>query len=213
LATDGLKIIIIALIFTILLIIFAFVTNWLWLKILAGISVILAGLILWFFRDPERTVPEGENLIVSPADGTVILMQNVYEGEYLKQDVQQVSIFLSPLDVHVNRIPMSGRVGFYKYFPGKFMPAFKDKASTDNEQTIIGVENGKCKIVFKQIAGWVARRIVCRLKEGDEVKIGERFGMMKFGSRMDLLLPKNVEVKVKLKDTVKAGETIIGIYK
>lgn len=167
---------------------------------------------LFFFRDPERRVPEGENLILAPADGKVILMKPSDNLEFIGGGGTLVSVFMSLFDVHVNRAPISGVVKYFKYNPGKFFPAFKDKASSENEQTELGLENEHGKVVLKQIAGIIARRIVCKLKPEGKVKAGERFGMIKFGSRLDLFLPENVQIKVKLNQKVRAGETIIGIF-
>jgi phosphatidylserine decarboxylase len=166
-----------------------------------------------FFRDPERQTPQGENLVISPADGRVCQITTTHDSEYLNADAVQVSIFMSPLDVHVNRVPCSGKVGFYKYVKGEYLVAFEDKSSERNERTLIGIENGKYKILFKQIAGFLARRIVCTLNVGDSVKAGERFGMIKFGSRVDVLLPTSAEIKVKLDDVVKAGESVLAILR
>ena len=174
--------------------------------------------LLFFFRDPERKAPEGENLILSPADGKIILIKPCEASfgfdnlEFVGGGGTLVSVFMSLFNVHVNRAPISGVVKYFKYNPGKFFPAFKEKASLENEQTELGLENEHGKVVLKQIAGIMARRIVCKLKQGDLVKAGERFGMIKFGSRLDLFLPENVQIKVKLNHKVKAGETIIGIF-
>jgi phosphatidylserine decarboxylase len=176
------------------------------------IFLILFVFFLFFFRDPERKVPEGENLILAPADGKVILIKPFDNLEFMRGGGTLVSVFMSLLDVHVNRVPISGVVKYFKYNPGKFFPAFKDKASLENEQTELGLENEHGKVVLKQIAGIVARRIVCKLQQGDLVKVGERFGMIKFGSRLDLFLPENVQIKVKLNHKVRAGETIIGVF-
>jgi phosphatidylserine decarboxylase len=184
----------------------------------ALIFLILFVFFLFFFRDPEREVPEGENLILAPADGKVILIKPCevsfgFENlEFVGGGGTLVSVFMSLLDVHVNRVPISGVVKYSKYNPGKFFPAFKDKASLENEQTELGLENEHGRVVLKQIAGIIARRIVCKLKQGDSVKAGDRFGMVKFGSRLDLFLPENVQIKVKLNHKVRAGETIIGIF-
>ena len=167
---------------------------------------------LFFFRDPEREVPEGENLILAPADGKVILMKPFSNLEFIGGGGTLVSVFMSVFDVHVNRVPISGVIKYFKYNPGEFSPAFKDKASQKNEQTELGLENEHGKVVLKQIAGIIARRIVCKLKPGDSVRAGERFGMIKFGSRLDLFLPENVQIKVELNHRVRAGETIIGIF-
>jgi len=173
---------------------------------LLGIAVLF---ILNFFRDPERTSPEGENLIVSPADGKVILIKELFEQEYLKCDALQISIFMSPLDVHVNRFPISGKVGYFRYIQGDYIAAFNDKSSERNERTHIGVEKNGFKVLFKQIAGAVAQRIIANVTVGQEAKRGERFGMIRFGSRVDVIMQKEVDIKVKLNDRVRAGETVL----
>lgn len=181
---------------------------------LAGtlIFLILSTFFLFFFRDPERKVPEGENLILAPADGKVILIKPFGNLEFVGGEGTLVSVFMSLFNVHVNRTPVSGEVKYFRYNPGKFFPAFKDKASLENEQTELGLENEHGKVVLKQIAGILARRIVCKLKHGDLIKAGDRFGMIKFGSRLDLFLPQDVHIEVKLNQKVRAGETIIGIF-
>jgi phosphatidylserine decarboxylase len=179
----------------------------------AFIFIILFLFSLFFFRDPERKVPDGENLVLAPADGKVILIKPFNNLEFIGGDGTLVSVFMSIFDVHVNRVPISGVVKYFKYNPGKFFPAFKDKASQENEQTELELENEHGKVVLKQIAGIIARRIVCKLKPGDSVRAGERFGMIKFGSRLDLFLPEDIQIEVKLNQKVKAGETIIGTFK
>ena len=181
---------------------------------LAGtlIFLILSTFFLFFFRDPERKVPKDGNLILAPADGKVILIKPFGNLEFVGGEGTLVSVFMSLFNVHVNRTPVSGEVKYFRYNPGKFFPAFRDKASLENEQTELGLENEHGKVVLKQIAGILARRIVCKLKHGDLVKAGDRFGMIKFGSRLDLFLPQNVYIEVKLNQKVKAGETIIGIF-
>lgn len=164
-----------------------------------------------FFRDPDRVTPPGDELVIAPADGKIVLVQEIREGEYLKGDAIQVSIFMSPLDVHVNRYPLNGIVGYYQYFPGEFLMAFDEKSSLRNERTHIGVERGATKVLFKQIAGFVARRIVADLKVGDRAVAGQRFGMIKFGSRVDVLIPKRADLRVKAGDTTVAGETVLAI--
>jgi phosphatidylserine decarboxylase len=178
----------------------------------ALIFSILFMFLLFFFRDPERRTPEDENLILAPADGKVILIKPFDNLEFMGGGGTLVSVFMSLFDVHVNRVPISGVVKYFRYNPGKFFPAFKDKAALENEQTELGLENEHGKVVLKQIAGIMARRIVCQLKQGDLIKAGERFGMIKFGSRLDLFLPENVQIKVKLNHKVRAGETLIGIF-
>ncbi len=176
--------------------------------------VLLCGLILYFFRDPDRITPVGENLVISPADGKIVLVQPAEENEYVKKPVTQISIFLSPLDVHVNRNPVSGDLEYVEYYPGKYLMAWEDHASEMNERAHFGVKHPSgTKMMFKQITGFLARRIVYHIKEGDTLKAGERFGIMKFGSRMDLLLPDNVEINVKKGDRTVAGETIIARIK
>jgi len=211
-AKEGLGFIILAIIFLIgLFLLFILFGN---IVSLVGAMIFftMALFLLFFFRDPERTVPGGENLILSSADGKVISIKPLNHLEFTGGSGTQVSVFMSVFDVHVNRAPISGQVKYFKYNPGKFLPAFKDKASLENEQTEVGIENDHGRVVLKQIAGIIARRIVCKIKPGDSVKAGERFGMIKFGSRIDLFLPANVEIKVKLNQKVRAGETIIGIF-
>lgn len=177
------------------------------------ISVLLAFFVLYFFRDPARISPAGDHLILSPADGKVVHVGYARDQEYLGSESTQVSIFLSPLDVHVNRIPISGRVRYFRYVRGDYLVAFHDKASERNERTIIGIENGKFKILMRQVAGFVARRIVCNLKVDDDVRAGERFGMIKFGSRVDVLVPTGADIKVAANDRVVAGETVLAVYR
>lgn len=165
----------------------------------------------FFFRDPERKIPEGKGLFVSPADGKVILIKDVYEKEYLNSDAKEVSIFMSPLDVHVNRAPCDGKVGTVKYSPGKFMAAYKDDASIKNENIVMVLDSEKGRVLVRQVAGFVARRAVCRAKVGDVLRRGERYGIIKFSSRLDVYLPKDIKIRVKLGDKVKAGETVIAV--
>lgn len=180
-----------------------------WIVVLTGL---VAAFNLYFFRDPQRSIPQGDRLILSPADGTVIRMDEADEPEYFKAKVRRISIFLSVLDVHINRIPISGVVDFLKYRKGKFVAAFDHKASEKNEMAVIGIRNGERRLLFTQIAGIIARRIIYELKDGDQVKAGERFGMIRYGSRVDIYLPPEVNIRVKMKDKVVGGETIIGEY-
>ena len=179
---------------------------------LLALPALMFLLTLNFFRDPGRNVPAGDALVLAPADGKVIQVRESEEQEYLKSPATLVSIFMSPLDVHVNRTPVTGRVGYYRYVRGEYFAAFADKASEKNEQAIIGMENSHGKVLFKQIAGFIARRIVCTLKVGDSLAQGERFGMIKFGSRSDVFLPPNTAVKVRVGDRAIAGETILGEF-
>ncbi|MEX2456277.1 MAG: phosphatidylserine decarboxylase family protein [Balneolaceae bacterium] len=190
-----------------------FLPVWITYIIYAALAA-LCLLVLYFFRDPERTSPDDDSLIISPADGKVVLIQEVDEPEYMKGKATQISIFLSPLNVHVNRNPLNGKLEYLKYYPGKYLMAWEDHASDQNERAHFGVKHSSgMKMMFKQITGFLARRIVYYVEEGEQLKAGERFGIMKFGSRMDLLLPDNVEIKVKKGQNTVAGETIIGEIK
>ncbi len=187
-----------------------FVFGW---KNTGYVSLVLTLFVLFFFRDPEREVPRGKGVVVSPADGKVIVIKDIYEPDYLKQDVKQISIFLSVFNVHVNRVPFSGTVETVRYNPGKFHVASVDKASLDNEQTGMVISDGKNKILVKQIAGLIARRIVCYAKAGDTVKVGERYGLIRFGSRVDIFLPKDTDLMVKVGDRIKGSRDVIGVIK
>jgi phosphatidylserine decarboxylase len=187
-----------------------FVFGW---KNTGYVSLALTLFVLFFFRDPERVVPEGKGVVVSPADGKVIVIKDIYEPDYLKQEVKQISIFLSVFNVHVNRAPIGGSIETVKYNPGKFLVASVDKASLDNEQTSMVIFDGKNKVLVKQIAGLIARRIVCYAKPGDTIKTGERYGLIRFGSRVDLFLPKDTELMVKVGDRIKGSRDVIGVMK
>ncbi|MGE5174287.1 MAG: phosphatidylserine decarboxylase family protein [Betaproteobacteria bacterium] len=187
-----------------------FALGW---KNIGIVALLLTLFVLFFFRDPERTIPQGKGVVVSPADGRVIVVKDTYEPDYLKQDVKQISIFLSVFNVHVNRSPVEGTVELVKYNPGKFHVASVDKASLDNEQTAMVISHAKYKILVKQIAGLIARRIVCYAKSGDTIKTGERYGLIRFGSRVDIFLPKDAELKVKVGDRVKGARDVIGVLK
>ena len=176
------------------------------------VSLAVLGFAVNFFRDPERITPKGENLILAPADGKIVALKKIFDNEFFHSDVWQISIFMSPLNVHVNRNPITGIVKYTRYVHGKYFAAFEDKASEKNEQMIVGLESVKGKVMFKQIAGFIARRIVCPLRPGDTVNAGERFGMIKFGSRVDVLLPMSVDVRTKIGDVTIAGETIMGEF-
>ena len=162
-----------------------------------------------FFRDPERIPPAKDNVVVSPADGKVLLVKDVTDNKYINGAAQQISVFMSPLNVHVNRIPIDGTIEYLKYHEGEFIAAFEDKASEVNERSEFGINSKFGKVFFTQVAGFVARRIIYELKEGDKVQMGERFGMIKFGSRVDVVVPEGWTAKVKKDDIVTAGETIL----
>lgn len=164
----------------------------------------------YFFRDPERTPPSGAHQVISPADGTVIAITEVDENIFIHGKAVQISIFMSPLNVHVNRNPISGTVKYVRHVAGEYFAAFEEKASLKNEQTHIGIEGADgTKIFFKQIAGFVARRIVCPLTEGDTVTAGQRFGMIKFGSRVDVYVPASSTIRATLQQKTVAGETVL----
>ncbi len=182
-------------------------------KNIGTVSLALTLFTLFFFRDPDRAVPQGTGVVVSPADGRVIVVKDIYEPDYLKQNVRQISVFLSVFNVHVNRAPCAGKVEVVKYNPGKFHVASVDKASLDNEQTAMVITNGKNKILVKQIAGLIARRIICYAKPGDLLATGERYGLIRFGSRVDIFLPKDAELKVKVGDRIKGARDVIGVLR
>ena len=177
--------------------------------ILILIAAAILLLTLNFFRDPERKTPSKEGIIVTPADGKIIVIKQNISNSFVGENCNQISIFMSPLNVHVNRIPISGKVEHIKYHEGKFIAAFEDKASDNNERMETGIVSDGNKILFTQIAGFLARRIVNDLKIGDNVTIGERFGMIKFGSRVDVFVPEKWKPVVQLNDNVHAGETIL----
>ena len=178
-----------------------------WLKMLIQITtLVLLLLVLQFFRNPKRTTPINEKHLISPVDGKVVIVEEVFEKEYFKDTRLQVSIFMSPLNVHVTRYAMSGTVKFSKYHPGKYLVAWHPKSSELNERTTIVLENESFgEILYRQIAGAVARRIVNYAQEGTQVVQGEDAGFIKFGSRVDLFLPLNTQLNVKVNDVVKGG--------
>lgn len=187
------------------------VTHLIYLKVSSILFIGLTGFTIFFFRDPERSLPSVSNTVLSPADGKIIEIEEEFEKEFINAPATRISIFLSLFDVHVNRMPIDGTIGYFRYQNGSFLKAYKSEASSVNEQTIIGIENNNTKIVFKQIAGILARRIVCNVREGNVVRQGERFGMIMFGSRVDIFLPKNFEIRVRLNQKVKGGLSILGV--
>ena len=181
--------------------------------IVYGVALFLLAFMLYFFRDPERETPDDPSLIVSPADGKVVQIRQVQEPIYMQEEATQISIFLSPIDVHVNRVPASGTIEYVKYHPGVYLMAWDERASSMNERADFGLlhESGT-RIFFRQITGFLARRIVYDIGEAEKVRAGQRFGMMKFGSRMDILVPKGIQVDVKEGDRTVAGESIIARF-
>jgi phosphatidylserine decarboxylase len=179
--------------------------------VLAIPFVALAAFFAFFFRDPERTSPSDPDSVLSPADGRVLvagpaIAEAAPPGAWL-----QISIFLSPMDVHINRIPVSGRVTRVLYTRGKFLPAYRHDAAATNERSEIWIDHGGQPIVARQIVGILARRVVCRAQSGAEVRAGDRYGIMKFGSRMDIFLPTTATLKVQVGETVRGGETVIAV--
>lgn len=176
---------------------------------LVTIALVILLFTLNFFRDPERVTPNRDDIIVSPADGKILIVKEVFEKRFLNSDAIQISIFMSPLNVHVNRIPIDGSIDFLNYVKGEYLVAFHDKADERNERSEIGINSKFGKVLFTQVAGMVARRIVYDLNLGDTVKMGNRFGMIKFGSRVDVIVEKGWKINVKEGDLTKAGETIL----
>ena len=166
---------------------------------------------LYFFRDPERRCTAGNNALLAPADGCVVQIREIVEDEMTNEKMIEVSIFMNAFNVHVNRVPCDGTVKDVKRYPGRFMAAWSEEASKSNEHITMLFHTMYDNIVVRQVAGLIARRAVCRVKPGDVLKQGWRFGIIKFSSRVDIFLPLNTKIKVKLKDKVKAGETVLGI--
>lgn len=169
---------------------------------------LLSGFLAYFFRDPDRTIPAGDTLVVSPADGRVMIA-GPSDGRWAPPgEWKQITIFLSPMDVHINRTPVSGRVTRIDYRAGKFLPAY-DEGSNDNELNEIWIDHGGRTVVVRQVVGMLARRIVCRVREGETLARGQRIGLMKFGSRMDVFLPTDAELRIGVGERVVAGETVL----
>ena len=202
LAKDGFIFILPLLIITVLM----FLISFYWATAIFGLGFLF---VTWFFRDPERRIPNEPNVIVSPADGKIT--EIVTENEPINGKLcKRVTIFLSVFNVHVNRVPIEGTIEDIRYNPGKFLAAFNPKASMDNEQNLILINNGRTHIFVKQIAGLIARRIVCWPKKGDYYESGQRYGLIRFGSRVDILLPENTTLSVACGDKVSGGKSIIG---
>ncbi|MDQ6608805.1 MAG: phosphatidylserine decarboxylase family protein [Bacteroidota bacterium] len=182
------------------------IVGWLLVMLITGLLIF----ILSFFRIPDRNYAEGEELIVAPCDGTVVVMEEVEADEYFKDRRLQLSIFMSPLNVHVNRNPVSGEVEYSQYHKGKYLVAWHPKSSTENERHSVVYKSGSKEVLVKQIAGALAKRIVNYLKPGDRVVQGAEMGFIKFGSRVDLLLPLDTKIEVKLNQKVKGGVTVLG---
>ena len=180
----------------------------------AVLFVALSGFFVFFFRDPERSPPidsHSGRAVLAPADGRVLVAGPAEPGAAPPGAWQQISIFLSPMDVHVNRMPVSGQVTRVAYSPGKFLPAYRPDAASSNERSEIWIDHGGQLVVARQIVGILARRVVCRAEVGAQVRAGDRFGIMKFGSRMDIFLPPNTTLQVRLGQMVRGGETVIAV--
>lgn len=182
-------------------------------NLVIGVSVIFYLLILQFFRNPVFDISRNENQVLAPADGKVVVIEETTEAEYLRDRRKQVSIFMSPVNVHVNRMPVGGVISYFKYHPGKYLVAWHPKSSTENERTTVvaKMKNGT-EILFRQIAGALARRIKCYVKEGQPLQQGDEFGFIKFGSRVDVFLPLNARIVVKPGDITKGGRTVIAEF-
>ncbi len=170
---------------------------------------VVALFVLWFFRDPERTAPPGADIVVSPADGRVMSVGPAAGEGFMGGTATRVTIFLSVFNVHVQRAPVAGRVGHYSYMPGRYLAAWREEASSSNERASLGIETGDGPVMVRQIAGLVARRIVTYPREGDGVAKGDRIGLIRFGSRVDLFLPPEWEMTVEPGDVVRGGETAV----
>ncbi len=176
--------------------------------------LIIYGLVFWFFRVPNRDILDHVENVIAPVDGKVVMIKEVEEDEFIQGKAIQISIFMSPLNVHICRYPVSGNVIYKKYHPGKYLVAWHEKSSTENERTTIAIDSlTHHKVVFRQIAGYVARRIVFKVNEGDEAKAGHEFGFIKFGSRMDIFLPLDTIIVCKIGDKTKGGIDVIAKMK
>jgi len=207
-ARDGLRIVLPAFILAFVFLMGGFYFEQNMLTVLFWVVFVFFLFSLWFFRDPERKSPEGKNLIICPADGRVVEIADT-DDEYVGK-AKRVSIFMSIFNVHVNRIPFSGIIDTIEHRDGSFLAAMNPEASFENEHNIITLENGPVRIKFSQIAGLIARRIICRLQPRQEVMAGARFGLIMFGSRVDLILPESVTIQAKVGDKVRAGQTVMG---
>lgn len=212
-AREGLGLILISVAISIAFLLLAFLAKTRAGLVLASLCSLATLFLLYFFRDPERIIPGEPNLIVSPSDGRVLGIETIAKNDFLGTPGTKVSVFLSPLNVHVIRSPVEGVVQYSTYHQGSFKAAYKSEASVANENLELGLVASQGKIILKQIAGFLARRIVCQAKEFDQLSRGARLGVIKFGSRVELILPAGVEIKVSDEQKVRAGETVIGVLK
>jgi len=179
----------------------------------AGLLTTLFALLLYFFRDPERTSAAGEGVFLAPADGRVVEVKQVHEPRFLQGEGLKISIFMSLLDVHVNRVPVEGQVVLVEHVPGQFLQAFRAEASEVNEHNLVGLESRHGRVLVKQVAGIMARRVVCWVRPGQKVQAGDRLGVVKFGSRVDVFLPPGAASVVRVGDRARAGVTVIARWK
>jgi len=209
-AREGLPFIVIAALITVATFVLALNRrSWpLWL--LAFVLLVLAVWVAYFFRDPERLGERGEQLVVAPADGKVVMITEVDEPVFVQGRATRISIFMNVFNVHVNRYPVSGTVRYVNYAPGKFLNAGVPESSLENEMRSVGIEAGSFRVLVRQIAGLVARRIITYSKEGEQVKQGERMGLIRFGSRVDVFVPTGSAVRAKVGDVTVAGVTVLG---
>ena len=208
-AREGMPFIAIAAVLAIASLVFASRRGGLPAWALTVVMVIVAIWVAYFFRDPERTGDRGERVVTAPADGKVVLITEVDEPAFIHGRALRVSIFMNVFNVHVNRYPISGTVKYVQYNPGKFLNAAVEKSSLENEQRSVGIEAGPYRILVRQIAGLIARRIVTYSREGERVEQGERMGLIRFGSRVDVFLPTDAAVKVKIGELTTAGSTVV----
>jgi phosphatidylserine decarboxylase len=209
-AREGLTFIVIAVVIAVAAFLAALTKrSWpLWL--LAFLLTVVALWVAYYFRDPQRVGERGDQLVIAPADGKVVMITEVDEPAFMKQRAVRISIFMNVFNVHVNRYPVSGRVEFVEHKAGKFLNAAAENASLENEQASIGIASGSNLVLVRQIAGLIARRIVTDAAQGDSVRQGERMGLIRFGSRVDLFLPLNAKVRAKVGDVTFAGVTVVG---
>jgi phosphatidylserine decarboxylase len=208
-AREGLPFIAIAALAAAFAVVFAFRRGAVVLWIVAAVFVVIALWVGYFFRDPERTGNRGEHLVVAPADGRIVHITEVDEPAFIHGRARRISIFMNVFNVHVNRYPVSGTVKYVHYNPGKFLNAAVEKSSLENEQRTVGIEAGPHRILVRQIAGLIARRIVTYSREGEQVEQGERMGLIRFGSRVDVFVPPDSKVHIKVGDVTVAGTTVI----
>jgi phosphatidylserine decarboxylase len=183
-------------------------------NIVIGSYLVFYLIVLQFFRSPKISIDNNAKNIIAPADGKVVVIEDADEPEYLKGNRKQISIFMSPFNVHVNRMPVAGSISYYKYHPGKYLVAWHPKSSTENERTtVVAKMSNGTEVLFRQIAGALARRIKCYVQEGQQLEQGQEFGFIKFGSRVDIFLPLNATICVKVGDKTKGGKTVIAEIK